>query len=83
LYNAKLDYETWLGTVEAQVVIEVQTVKVMDDFKDENAVTGLIIPSVLCFRDVAVPFVAATVAAVGTGLYLNKVLAKVTVVLVV
>jgi len=33
----------------------------------------------LCVRDVAVPFVAATGAAVGTGIYLNKVVAKVTV----
>ena len=32
----------------------------------------------LCIRDVAVPFVAATGAAVGTGVYLNKVVAKVT-----
>ena len=32
-----------------------------------------------CIRDVAVPFVAATGAAVGTGVYLNKVVAKVTV----
>ena len=32
----------------------------------------------LCVRNVAVPFVAATGAAVGTGIYLNKVVAKVT-----
>jgi len=45
-------------------------------------INPVLLSSVHCIRDVAVPFVAATVAAVGTGLYLNKVLAKVTVVLI-